>query len=69
MYNNYAENIKKLRTERKMTQKQFAEWLDIPLITITQWEQGKRTPPNYVYKLIEFKCDKSTNGEQIKIFN
>lgn len=66
---NIGKRIKKLREELNMTQKQFSDWLNIPLQTLRQWEQGKRTPPNYVYKLIEFKCDKSTNGEQIKIFN
>lgn len=59
--------LKTLRKERNMTQKQFAEWLEIPLITFTQWEQGTRTPPKYVIKLIQFKCNNSTKGEQLEI--
>lgn len=59
--------LKKLRQERNLTQAQFAEWLEIPKRTYEKWETGERTPPTWVVKLIEFKCKKSTQGEQIKI--
>lgn len=45
--------IKKLRTEMKMSQKQFAEYFEIPIRTIQCWEIGQRTPPVYIPKLLE----------------
>ncbi len=45
--------IKKLRTEMKMSQKQFAEYFEIPIRTIQCWEIGQRTPPDYIPKLLE----------------
>lgn len=62
-----ADTLKKLRIERKLTQAQFAEWLEIPLITYNQWERGIRNPPLYVIKLIQYKCNSATNGEQLII--
>ncbi len=52
MYNNDM-NIKNLRKITKMTQSAFAEYLNIPVANIRNWEQGFRTPPDYVYNLIE----------------
>lgn len=59
--------LKKLRQERKLTQAQFAEWLEIPKRTYEKWETGERTPPQWVISLIQFKCEKSTRGEQLEI--
>jgi DNA-binding transcriptional regulator YiaG len=47
--------IKNLRALTKMTQKQFAEYLNIPFRTIQDWEYEKRIPPSYVVELIEFR--------------
>lgn len=47
--------IKELRTLSKMTQKQFSDYLGIPMRTIQDWEYEKRTPPEYVVELIEYK--------------
>lgn len=59
--------LKKFRKERKLTQAQFAEWLEIPKRTYEKWENGGSVPPIWVIKLIRFKCEKSTQGEQINI--
>ena len=49
------EEIKELRKIKEMTQKEFSQYLNIPLPTIIQWENNKRKPPNYVIELIRFK--------------
>ena len=59
--------LKKLRKERKLTQAQFSGWLEIPKRTYEKWESGESTPPIWVIKLIQFKCNKSTQGEQLSI--
>jgi len=51
-------NIKELRTTTGMTQQEFADYFGIPKRTIENWEGGKRTPPEYVTKLIEYKLIK-----------
>jgi DNA-binding transcriptional regulator YiaG len=53
-----ALTIKELRTLSGMTQKQFAEYLNIPKRTIEDWEYEKRIPPVYVVELIEYKLRK-----------
>lgn len=47
--------IKELRTASGMTQQAFSEYLEIPKRTIEDWEGERRTPPEYLVKLIEYK--------------
>lgn len=47
--------ISELFLETGMTQKEFSEYLAIPLRTIENWLTGKRVPPEYLIKLIEYK--------------
>ena len=47
--------IKSLRTSSGMTQAAFAELLGIPIRTIEDWESGRRKPPEYVVRLIEYR--------------
>lgn len=44
--------FKALRGTTKLSQSQFAELFEIPLATYKKWEQGLRTPPEYVYKMM-----------------
>ena len=48
-------SIKTLRILTNMTQKQFAEFLEIPKRTIEDWECERRKPPKYIVDLIEYK--------------
>lgn len=48
-------NIKEMRKQVNMTQKQFSEYLNIPKRTIEDWETDRRKPPQYVIELIEYK--------------
>lgn len=49
----FSENLRSLRTERKYTQKDIAEKLDISPSTYANWEQGRREPSiNDIYNLL-----------------
>jgi putative transcriptional regulator len=39
-----AVQVRELRLRNQLTQEQFASKLGVPLDTIRNWEQGKRTP-------------------------
>ena len=52
-----AENnrIKRLRKETGMKQVEFAEYFAIPVRTIQEWEHDRRTPPEYLIRLLEYR--------------
>ena len=50
-----GEKIKALRTEAGLNRKEFAEHFGIPLRTVEDWEAGKRKPPEYIARLIEYR--------------
>lgn len=45
--------VKELRTAAKMSQREFSEYLGVPVRTLQKWETGERTPPDYVVSMIE----------------
>lgn len=45
--------IRELRSKTKLSQSKFAEYFEIPLRTVQEWEQGRRNPPDYIPKLLE----------------
>jgi putative transcriptional regulator len=45
-------SVRALRACADMTQKEFAEFTEIPQRTIEGWESGRRQPPTYVVQLI-----------------
>lgn len=47
--------IKELRTACGMTIKALSEYLHIPYRTLQDWEREKRTPPDYIIELIEYR--------------
>ena len=47
-------DIKALRLHTNLSQSKFADVVGIPVRTIQKWEQGERTPPDYVVTLIEY---------------
>ena len=47
--------FKELRNQSKMTQKEFAEYFEIPKRTIESWDMGERKCPEYLLKLMEYK--------------
>ena len=51
-------NVRELRTATGMTQKEFADYFDIPFRTLQNWEGGQRKAPEYLLELIEYKLIK-----------
>lgn len=49
--------IKVLRAQTKLTQRQFSNLTGIPLRTIQNWEQGKRQPPEWVIELLKERIE------------
>ena len=49
------DKIKELRERTGMTKKDFSIHIGIPLRTIEDWEAGRRTPPEYVPRLIAYQ--------------
>ena len=45
-------SIKEARLEAELTQAKMADFIGIPLRTIQDWERGRRTPPDYVERLV-----------------
>ena len=56
--------IKYLRLSTGMKREDFANYFNIPLGTVRDWEQGKRKMPEYVYELIEYKASKELLKEK-----
>lgn len=47
--------IKEIRKLTGLSQPNFCDKYRIPLTTLRKWEQGQRTPPDYLVELLEFK--------------
>lgn len=50
-----AQKIRKLREQTGLSRKDFSIHIGIPLRTIEDWEAGRRTPPEYIPRLIEYQ--------------
>ena len=59
-----ARTIKELRESTGKSRKAFSEHTGIPVRTLEDWEAGRRTPPEYIPRLIEFqlKYEKLVKG-------
>jgi DNA-binding transcriptional regulator YiaG len=44
--------IEEARKQKNMSRRELSEWLEIPYRTLTNWENGERSCPNYIEKLI-----------------
>ena len=47
--------IKKLREDTGMNRKEFSEYTKIPIRTLEDWEAGRRTPPEYLPRLLSYQ--------------
>lgn len=52
---NTAKVIREMRELTKMTRKEFSEYTMIPVRTLEDWEAGKRTPPEYIPRLLKYQ--------------
>ena len=50
-----AKSIKELRESTGMSRKDFSEHTGIPVRTLEDWEAGRRTPPEYISRLIAYQ--------------
>jgi DNA-binding transcriptional regulator YiaG len=47
--------IKELRESTGMTRKEFSDHTGIPVRTLEDWEAARRTPPEYIPRLIAYQ--------------
>ena len=52
-----AKKIMKLREETGENRKEFSVHTGIPVRTLEDWEAGRRTPPEYIPRLIEYQLE------------
>lgn len=52
---NTAEAIRGLRESTGMNRREFSEHTGIPVRTLEDWEAGRRTPPEYIPRLIFYQ--------------
>ena len=50
-----AKTIKELRESTGMSRKEFSEHTGIPVRTLEDWEAARRTPPEYIPRLIAYQ--------------
>ena len=50
-----AKTIKDLRESIGMSRKEFSEHTGIPVRTLEDWEAARRTPPEYIPRLIAYQ--------------
>lgn len=65
---NTAKIIKELREQTGMNRREFSEYTKIPIRTLEDWEAGKRTPPEYVPRLLNYQLmyDKLIKDSEVK---
>ena len=51
------EELIELRKSTGMNRKQFCEYFQIPYRTMTDWELGNRTMPDYLLRLMAYKVN------------
>lgn len=63
-----AQKIKELRKSTGMTRKEFSEHTGIPIRTLEDWEAARRTPPEYIPRLIDYqlKYEKLMQEKEVK---
>lgn len=54
------------RHRLRLSQRKFSELLGIPTRTIEDWEVGRRTPPEYVVRLLLFYLENSDDIKKIR---
>lgn len=50
-----AKKIRELRESVGMSRKEFSMHTGIPIRTMEDWEAGRRTPPEYIPRLIAYQ--------------
>ena len=50
-----AKTLRELRESIGLTRKEFSEHIGIPVRTLEDWEAARRTPPEYIPRLIAYQ--------------
>ena len=50
-----AKTIKELREGTGMSRREFSQHTGIPVRTLEDWEAARRTPPEYIPRLVEYQ--------------
>ena len=56
-----------LRESTGMNRKQFCEYFEIPYMTVSDWEQGKKRVPKYFLRLLEYYVRMEQVGKENSI--
>ena len=48
------DTVREIRKYMLMSRKEFSEFFQIPLITVTSWETGDRKPKDYVVHMMDY---------------
>ena len=55
LFMDISEKIRMLREQTGMNRKEFSMHVGIPIRTLEDWEAGRRTPPEYLPRLISYQ--------------
>lgn len=61
-----AKKIRELRESTSMNRKEFSEHTGIPVRTLEDWEAGRRTPPEYIPRLIAYQLAYEKLSKEVK---
>ena len=61
---NSREYLIDLRKSTGMNRKEFCEYFEIPYRTMTDWELGHRTMPEYLLRLMAYKVEMEKIAER-----
>lgn len=50
-----AKIIRELREQTGMSRREFSEYTKIPVRTLEDWEACRRTPPEYIPRLLSYQ--------------
>lgn len=58
------QKIVELREQTGMNRREFCEYFQIPYRTVTEWERGNRSAPEYVLRMMEHMIRMEKLGEK-----
>lgn len=61
-----AKKIRELRESTGLNRKEFSEHTGIPVRTLEDWEAGRRTPPEYIPRLIAYQLAYEKLSKEVK---
>lgn len=49
-----SERVRSIREKTGLNRREFSDKYGIPVRTLEEWEAGRRTPPEYVVRLLSY---------------